>query len=97
MSTFTFYNNKIIGEGHSSPHICSEISYGFYLILSILADKKMVLEYEFETGSGKSYMIFEENDYTKEIIESYYKSFLEWTKSYNKKEVKVVRIFKESD
>jgi hypothetical protein len=94
MTTIKIYNNAIIGEGHSTPNICSELSFGFYIILCLMFHKKIIKEYHFKTGTGYSFLIGEVCKETNEIIESYYRSLKEWTNAYNSTQVKVLRIEK---
>jgi|LGVE01.1.fsa_nt_gb hypothetical protein len=100
MTTIEIYNNAIIGKGHSTPYICSEISYGFYHLTNLIKYKGYDIKYYAETSSGLSYIFFEQNDDIEVIINAYYDSLVEWDKAYYPNgEVEIIRIkeFKRSD
>lgn len=95
MISIKIYNNAIINEGHSAPSICSEISYGFYILRNLFSYLGFEIKSEAEDNTGSSYMYFEINGTTQTMIKAYYESVALWVKHYYSKEVKVERIKKE--
>jgi len=93
MTKFKFYNNAVIGRGHSSPNVCGEISAGFYIVLSYLCDTDHILKYVLEDNSGFSYFIGDEDNITTTAVDSYYRSLSTWIKDYEEDEVQIERVY----